>query len=93
VEIECLPTNIPEAIELDVSGLEVGDALHVSDLKMEGVEFLGHPETTVAQVSLPAAERSSDETAEAGADGAATAVDAAGADGDGDKKGNADGGS
>jgi large subunit ribosomal protein L25 len=38
VEVECLPQNLPEFIEVDVSGLEVGDSLHLSDLKMpEGV--------------------------------------------------------
>ena len=67
VEVECLPNKIPDAIEIDVGSLEVGQSLHVSDLKMEGVTFLGHPETTVASVSLPAAERSADEeTAEEG---------------------------
>jgi len=94
VEIECLPTNIPEAIEVDVSNLQVGDALHVSDLKMEGVEILGHPETTVAQVSLPAAERSADETEGEGAE-AAAAAEGAEASTDADKEGkeDSDGGS
>jgi len=34
VEVECLPQNLPEYIEVDVSGLQVGDSLHLSDLKM-----------------------------------------------------------
>lgn len=71
VEIECRPDSIPETIELDVTNLEVGQALHVSDLRMEGVTFLAHPETTVATVSLPAAERATEEEEEAAAAAAA----------------------
>ena len=38
IEIACLPGVLPEYIELDLEGLNVGDALHLSDLKMpEGV--------------------------------------------------------
>ena len=38
IEIVCLPGVLPEYIELDLEGLNVGDALHLSDLKMpEGV--------------------------------------------------------
>jgi large subunit ribosomal protein L25 len=41
VLIECLPKNLPEYIEIDISGLEIGDALHLSDLKVpEGVTLL-----------------------------------------------------
>lgn len=61
VEVECLPSAIPEQIEVDVNDLNVGQALHISDLSHEGVTFLGHPETTVATVSLPAAERATEE--------------------------------
>lgn len=40
VEVSCLPKDLPEAIELDLSGLELGDILHTSDLKLpEGVEI------------------------------------------------------
>ena len=34
VEIECLPRNLPEFIEVDVSKLDVGDAVHLSELQM-----------------------------------------------------------
>jgi len=41
VELECLPKNIPEFIEVDLSDMHVGDVVHLSDLKMpEGVEVL-----------------------------------------------------
>lgn len=40
VEVSCLPKDLPEAIELDLAGLELGDILHTSDLKLpEGVEI------------------------------------------------------
>jgi large subunit ribosomal protein L25 len=39
--IECLPKDLPEFIEVDISGMEIGDALHLSDLKVpEGVTLL-----------------------------------------------------
>lgn len=65
VELECLPSEIPDEIEVDVTDLTVGQAVHVSDLQRAGVTFLGHPETTVATVSLPAAERAHEEEAAA----------------------------
>jgi large subunit ribosomal protein L25 len=34
VEVECLPKDLPEYIEVDISGMDVGDSLHLSDLKM-----------------------------------------------------------
>jgi len=38
IEVECLPGNLPEFIEVDVSALNVGDSVHLSDLKLpEGV--------------------------------------------------------
>ena len=41
VELECLPKNIPEFIEIDLSEMHVGDVIHLSDLKLpEGVEVL-----------------------------------------------------
>ncbi len=41
VEVSCLPADLPEYIELDILNLEIGDALHLSDLEMpEGVELV-----------------------------------------------------
>ena len=51
VEISCLPDNIPDAFELEVTGLDIGDSLHVSDLKIpEGIEVLEEEELTIATV-------------------------------------------
>jgi len=41
VEISCLPKNLPEYIEVDVSGLELGESLHLSDISLpKGVELV-----------------------------------------------------
>ncbi len=51
VTISCLPLAIPKEIELDVSELDIGDALHVRDLAPpEGVEFVDAPDTTLLTV-------------------------------------------
>jgi large subunit ribosomal protein L25 len=58
LSIECLPTNLPDRIDVDVSGLaEIGDSLLVSDLIVpDGVEILNDPEDVVVVVIPPAAE-------------------------------------
>jgi large subunit ribosomal protein L25 len=51
------PVNIPRRIEADVTAVQIGHSLHVSDLTVpEGVEVLDDPETTVAVVSAPKVE-------------------------------------
>src|SRR3989339_550750 len=40
IEIECLPTDIPEYIEIDVSELNIGDSVHIEDVKIEKVRIL-----------------------------------------------------
>lgn len=55
-EVECLPTNIPEKIEVNVSGLKIGDAIHVKDVQPpEGVKILSDPEGVVFSVEHPKA--------------------------------------
>jgi len=53
IEIECLPTDIPDFFTADVSNLGVGDALHVSDLNVGGnVKVISRPEETIAVVAV-----------------------------------------
>ncbi len=48
IDIECLPTNIPEAIEVDVSSLDIGDSIHVSEITPpEGVRILEPGDTAL----------------------------------------------
>ena len=55
--VECLPTQIPEHIEVDVGELTVGHALHAGDLKIpEGVTLLTPPGEVVATVQPPRVE-------------------------------------
>jgi large subunit ribosomal protein L25 len=58
INVEALPMEIPEHLDLDVSGMEIGDTLRLADLPArEGVTYLDDPEETVlASVGLPARE-------------------------------------
>jgi large subunit ribosomal protein L25 len=57
IEFECLPQSIPEEVRVDVSALEIGDSLHVSDLTLpEGATLLSDPELAVVLVATPAVE-------------------------------------
>lgn len=52
--IRCLPKNLPEVISVDISALNIGESLHVSDLKLpEGVSAAIDGELTVFLVSEP----------------------------------------
>lgn len=54
VPVRCLPDKIPESFEVDVSALEIDDALHVSDLTVEeGVEVSIDLDRTLCQVAPP----------------------------------------
>src|SRR5258705_8005895 len=53
VEVECLPTDIPSKLEVDVSNLAIGDSLHVSDLKVERAEILTEADRAIAAVVPP----------------------------------------
>lgn len=53
VEVECLPTDIPSKLEVDVSALNIGDSLHVSDLKAERVTIKTDMTRAIAAVVPP----------------------------------------
>jgi large subunit ribosomal protein L25 len=54
VNVEALPLEVPEHLELDVSGMEIGGTLRISDLTApEGATLLDDPETVVATVTAP----------------------------------------
>ena len=56
IEIECLPKDIPGQFEIDISALEIGDALHVSDLDTENITVLTNPDNTIVIVAGAAPE-------------------------------------
>jgi len=71
----CLPGSIPDDIQADVSGLALGDSLHVADLQVPaGVEIHSEPTLTVATVLVP---RGLKDAGEEGAEGEAPATEAA----------------
>jgi len=76
VEVECLPSDIPEFISVDVSGLNIHDAVHVSDLQApEGVRVVFETDATLVTVLPPTVEEVKTEAAApegAAAEGAAT---------------------
>ena len=68
VEVEALPLEVPEHIDLDVSSMAIGDSLRLVDLApMEGVTYLDDPEETVlASVGLPTRVEEPEEVTEEG---------------------------
>jgi len=65
VEIEVLPENIPDHVELDVTTLKIGDSLHVRDLSIPNAAILTGADLTIATVVPPRAEEVAAPTAEA----------------------------
>ncbi len=62
VNVEALPMEVPEHVELDVSEMAMGDSLRLSDLPpWEGVTFLDDPETVLATVTVPMREEEPEE--------------------------------
>lgn len=58
IEVECLPSDVPESIEADISSLEIGDMLRVGDIvPPAGVTILSDPDLPVISVVTPAALR------------------------------------
>ncbi len=73
IEITCLPTDLPEYIEVDVSGLELGQTLHISDITLpkgvESVDLVKGEDHDLAVVTVkaakgPAAEDADEESEE-----------------------------
>ncbi len=75
MEVSCLPDLLPESIEVDISKMNVGDAIHIKDIVLpEGVKAVGNPEQIVFVVELPSIE---EEVKPAAAEGAAAEGEAA----------------
>ena len=53
LEIECLPSEIPPSFEVDISGLEIGDSLHISDVDSGGLDILEEVGRTICTVAAP----------------------------------------
>ena len=56
-EIECLPDKIPDKIEIDISGLEIGQSFHVNELSLgDDVKILTNPEEVIVTIVAPVVE-------------------------------------
>ena len=54
VEVECLPTDIPKDIEVDVSQLKIGEDIHIKDITLPpNIKVLNDPEAVVLSVARP----------------------------------------
>jgi large subunit ribosomal protein L25 len=54
VRVSCLPTDIPEAISVDVSKLEINHSIAIKDLpKMEGIDVLTEPNSIIVNIVAP----------------------------------------
>lgn len=83
IEVECLPKDIPEQINVDVTALQIGESTHVEELpSIEGVRIINTPDQVIVAVShakeevLVAAEEA-EELAEAEEEGAEEAAESA----------------
>ncbi|MEA3475859.1 MAG: 50S ribosomal protein L25 [Candidatus Cloacimonadota bacterium] len=59
LEIKCLPKDLPDSFEVDVSKLQIGDSIHIEDLleQLTNVKILHPPSTPIISVILPKAEK------------------------------------
>jgi large subunit ribosomal protein L25 len=62
LQVRCAPNAIPESIEIDVSGMHIGDTIHVNELVLpEGVTSLGEPDRVVIMLTGASSGASADE--------------------------------
>lgn len=66
LQVRCLPKDLPEVIELDVSQLQIGDSIHIEDIqeKYPDIEFLQPLNTTLVSVLIPKMEVEEEEEGE-----------------------------
>jgi len=80
INVECLPEDIPEFIEIDVTELKIQDSVAIKDLKVDSkLRLLDNPEETIVNIGLPPKEEVAAPSAAEAAAAEAGAVPAAGA--------------
>ncbi|MDH2273723.1 50S ribosomal protein L25/general stress protein Ctc [Moraxella porci] len=77
IEVNCLPRNLPEAIEIDVAKLEIGESIHLSDVKLPAeLTLVTHDEAdlnrTIVTMQAPTVAETAEEDAEAASEEAAS---------------------
>jgi len=74
LDVSCLPAALPEFVEVDLSGMDVGQSLHLKDIKLpEGVTAITHGDEnpTIATATVPAGKVEAAEGGDAAAEGEA----------------------
>ena len=68
VEISCLPTDVPEQIDLKIDDLELNSALNIGDIDTgsEDIEIISDPALNIVSITAPVSEEVADEEAEEG---------------------------
>lgn len=76
VELNVLITNLPDHIDVDVSGMKVGDVMHASDVKLplDSMKLVGDDDPIVAQIVMKAVQEDEGEAGEVDAAGASPEV-------------------
>jgi large subunit ribosomal protein L25 len=84
IELLCPADSIPEQIEIDLAGLDIGDSVHISDVSLpDGVEpTITDRDFTIATIAAPSGGTGDDDDAEATEEGAEGAEEAAAEEGD-----------
>ncbi|MGH7890230.1 MAG: 50S ribosomal protein L25, partial [Thermodesulfobacteriota bacterium] len=86
IEIECLPADIPNSYEVDVTRLGIGDSIHISDLTVsEKVTILHDPDETIVTIISPTVEKVVEAPVAAEAEAATAGAEAQGKE-EGDKE-------
>ncbi len=57
IRVECLPSQIPEELTLDITELDIGDSIHVSDLSLPGVKLVEHGDIAILSIIPPTVEK------------------------------------
>ena len=70
-EIACLPTDIPEHIDIEVESLHIGESIHVRDIKIEKAKILDEEQRTIVVISAPTVMKTTEEEAAEVAEGEA----------------------
>jgi large subunit ribosomal protein L25 len=65
LDVECLPDKIPEAAEIDVSGLQIGESARVADVKLDDVRIVMDPDLPIVSVLAPTVSHEEAEPTEA----------------------------
>ncbi len=68
IKVECLPGQIPEEIVIDMTELDIGDSVHVSDIALPGVKLIEHGDVAILSVVPPTVEEKKAATEEAAAE-------------------------